>query len=219
MTNDKIKIIIADDHQMFRQGLGRLLIDFNYIEVIAEASNGKKLMDLLNCGVRPDVLLLDLKMPDMNGFEVLEELERKYPETKTIVVSMENQPRHVVKAFEYGAQAYLPKNMDIEMLKAAIDEVSKGNRYTQDSISKILANRQKHKKNQAFIINEKIKISPRELEVLQLLVKGNTTTEIGKELHLSHRTIEGHRHRLMEKTQTRNTAELVTFAFRNALIE
>ena len=210
MTN--IDLIIADDHDLFRTGLIELLKKKEGIHVVGEAKDGLELIKLLDEGVEVDILLLDLTMPNLNGFEVLEQLPRTHPHIKAIIISMHDDGNYIAKCAKSGAYGYLLKNADENELHKAIEVISTGKKYFSHEISGKMINflhqQESLQKN----------ISKKESEVLELLAKGLTTKEIADKLHISTRTVETHRASLLKKQNVKNTAELIKKASENNLI-
>ncbi len=215
---NKIKLVIADDHNLFRKGMTAMLNQISDFELIGEAANGKELLDLL-AKVKPDIALLDLQMPVMDGVETTEQIQMRYPNLKVIIVSMHEEDRFIIHLLEKGFNGYFLKDSEPGEVEKAIRRVMAEGFYYSDFVSKAL-----HRKvitraiPPASLFNSKVQISPREMEVLQQLCEGLSTLEISAKLFVSPRTVEGHRLRLLEKTGTKNTAGLVAYAFKNDLL-
>ena len=213
-----IKLIVTDDHNLFRKGITgmlRLIPDF---EVIGEAANGQELLDLL-VDIKPDIILLDLQMPVMDGFQATDKVQEMYPDIKIIIVSMHEEDRFIINLLEKGVNGYLLKDSEAGEVENAIRRVMELGYYYSDFVSKALHRKVLNKlpaKQPTF--QNKLQVSQREMEVLQLLCEGLSTTEIGDKLFVSPRTVEGHRLRLLEKTESKNTASLVAYAFKNDLL-
>ena len=215
----KINVAIADDEALFRKGLRLLIEDFMEIEVILEAENGQELIQKLNrTTTLPDVLLLDMKMPKLDGIETTKYLQRQYPSVKVIVLSTHFKKSFVLHMIELGAASYLPKNTaPTEFERAMIEVVDQGFYYTnevmaivrEDMISK---NRIRSK------ISMNNQISSRELEILELICNQYTTSEIAGKLYISPRTVDGHRNNLLSKLSCKNTAGLVAYAMQNEIV-
>lgn len=207
-----IKILIADDHQLFREGISALLSRNEDFELMEGVSNGKELVDKLKDGDQPDVVLLDLTMPEMDGFEVLEMAKRKFPKIRFIAISMHEDGQYIIKCIRSGAYGYLLKNADEEELNKAIYEVIEGRKYFNQHVSEMMI------RNMAVEGTDLKRLSERELEVLKLVSEGKTTKEIAEELIVSTRTIETHRVNMMKKLDVQNTAELIRKAILLKLI-
>ncbi|WP_162342153.1 response regulator [Cyclobacterium salsum] len=209
---NKIKIAIVDDHQLFRDGIHSLLSKHQEFEIVISAEDGKAFLEKLNEGNHPEILLLDLTMPEMNGFEVLERLKKKYPKIKTIAISMHDDGNYIMQATRGGAHGYLLKNTDEDELLKAIYTVLSGNKYFNTEISQRMIN---------IISLEGVspkKLSPKEMEILVLIAKGHTTKEIAQKLFISTRTVETHRNNMMKKLEVKNTPELINKAAQLNLI-
>jgi DNA-binding NarL/FixJ family response regulator len=198
-----IKIIVADDHQLFREGIASLLSKNEDFNVIDSVSNGKELIDRFESGLIPHVVLLDLSMPEMDGFEVLKIAKKKYPEVRFIAISMHDDGQYVVKCVRNGAFGYLLKNADEEELVTAINQVFLGKKYFNRHISELMIN------NMALEGSQVKKLSERETEILNLVSEGKTTKEIADILFISTRTVETHRVNMMKKLDVQNTAGLI----------
>ena len=208
-----IKIVIADDHKLFREGLKSLLAKEENFEVIGEATNGRELLDLLP-EIRPDVVLIDLSMPEVSGLEVLQEAKTRLPHIKFIVLTMYDDGQYVAKSVRNGAFGYLLKNADEEELKTAVRQVVlHGKKYFNPHISELLINSMAIQQPRAQNLSE------REQEVLYLVAQGKTTKDIAHELFVSTRTIETHRANIMKKLEVHNTAELIKKAMELKLID
>lgn len=206
-----IKIIIADDHQLFRNGIISLLSRRDDMEVVGEAANGKELMALLE-NKATHVVLLDISMPDSNGLELIKDIRSKYPDTHIVMLTMHAEGQYVVKAVRNGAFGYLLKNVDEQELITAIQQVALGKKYYNAEISELMI-------SNMSIEGETLKqLSDRELEILDLVSNGKTTKEIADQLFVSTRTVETHRVNMMKKLNVQNTAELIKKAAHLKLI-
>jgi len=216
MEGKKINIIVADDHKLFRKGIIALLSDFDFIGEIGEASNGLELIELLKkMEVLPDVILLDLRMPVMDGVEAQQKIRKLYPEIKVIIITMEDDEQFILHLINEGVNGYLLKNADPDEVEFAIHKVVEKDFYFSEDISKLvmkgLVRKDKHDLSVVLDLNE------REIEILKLICKEFTAAEIADKLNLSVRTIEGYRQKLLEKSGAKNMAGLVVFAIKNNL--
>lgn len=214
---DTIKVALVDDQKLFRKGLVSIIQADNSLQLIAEAESAEQLIDMItHNNILPDVLLLDLSMPGMNGMELQAFLHKQYPSIKTLALSMYDQPRFIVKMIEQGASAYLSKNCDAEELVTAIKTIARAGFYFNETIHKALQS-DKEKNHGAIknINNIPIELTKREEEILILICKEYTTEEIAAQLFISTRTVDGHRQNLLIKTGCKNIAGLVIFAVRN----
>lgn len=218
MTN-KIRIITVDDHEVYRKGLRMLLNDYEDIVVIGEASNGQEFLDIPNIE-EADIVLMDIKMPIMNGIDATRIATEKHPKVKIIAISMFGEEEYLENMINAGVEGFLLKNIGKDELYTALHLIYEGKNYFSPELMSILTSKiaQNHKNDKA---TKKIdlKISKRELEVLQLICKGFTNNEIADLLSISQRTVDGHRANLISKTESKNTVNLVTFAIKNKLVE
>ena len=210
---DIVKIIIADDHVIFRKGLRTILNEINDIKVVAEASNGHELFEILK-KQEVDVILMDINMPVMDGIEATKKVLAKYPDIKIIALTMHEEIGYFNKMTDAGADGFLLKKTTKDELERAIQRVMDNETYFSEEF---IGNINKYAKQKSKTSN--IKLSDREVEVLELICKGYSNTEISKFLGLSSRTIDGHRSRLYEKTGAKNAPNLVMFAIKNGLIK
>ncbi|MDW5288965.1 response regulator transcription factor [Formosa sp. PL04] len=200
---NKIKIIIADDHELFRNGLKELLNKHEDIEVLASVGDGLLFMEAIEKLKDTSIVLLDLTMPNMDGFEVLKALKNINPSIKPIIISMHDDGNYIAKSAKAGAYGYLLKNTDEDELIKVIRIVSQGKKYFSPTISEKMINFMSEHK-----VSENI-ISNKEKEVLGLISEGLTTKEIAAKLFVSTRTIETHRANTLKKLDVKNTAELI----------
>jgi Response regulator containing a CheY-like receiver domain and an HTH DNA-binding domain len=179
------------------------------------------LIELLVPGNLPDVILLDLQMPEMNGLETTNYVKANFPDIKIILLTLHNNESYISLLMENGANSYLVKNENPEVLEKAIIAVVEKDYFFSDYVSKALLNKNKKREplNQGFQIQHKVKFSSRELEILKLICQQYTSPEIAKKLFITVRTVEGHRRNLLEKASVRNTAGLVIFAIKNDLFD
>ncbi|MEA5405533.1 response regulator transcription factor [Arcicella sp. DC2W] len=214
----KIRIAVTDDHALFRRGLVSLLSLNDDFEVVLEASNGQELIDNI-AETHPNIVLMDLNMPILDGIRATERIKKQFPKVKIIVISMHDEDKFVTHLMSLGANGYLLKDAHPDEVENAIYTVFKEDYYYGPFLVKVMHNRminkpEKKTENQLSI---QIGISDRELEVLEHICQGTTTQNIAEMLCLSARTVEGHRNRIMEKTGTKNVAGLVAWAVRNGI--
>jgi DNA-binding NarL/FixJ family response regulator len=207
-----IKLIIADDHELFRNGLAELLRKHDDIQIVKSVGDGSEFMELVNSTFEADIVLLDITMPKTDGFEVLKELKNLNSSLKPIVISMHDDGNYIAKCAKMGAYGYLLKNTDESELILAIRSVAKGKKYFNAEISEKMINFMSTQS-----ISENI-LSNKETEVLGLIAKGLTTKEIATKLFVSSRTIETHRANILKKLEVKNTAELIKKAAKMNLI-
>lgn len=213
-----IKYAIADDHKIFRKGLKLILDDDPKLTYVGEAENGVELLELLQVN-KIDVVLLDLKMPEMDGIEVARQIRMRYADTKIIILTMHDNESFIIHLMEAGANGYLIKNADPEEVNTAIHAVMENGYYFNDHVSGVMLKTLMKKNDMAPSFNPSIKLTDKEREVLQLICKEHTTAEIGEKIFLSPRTVEGIRASLLEKIGVRNTAGLVLYAVKNGIYE
>ncbi|MFD2583465.1 response regulator [Pedobacter vanadiisoli] len=215
----KIRIAIADDYSIFRDGLK---VGFNRdknLEVIFEASDGQELMQKLE-ELPPDVIVMDIKMPLMDGIEAMKLIRKKYSnDIKILVLTMYDDVKFIIHLMENGANGYLLKNTDPKEIRKAIYSIYESGYYFNDIVTKALLKKLTFKGPIKLSLNQTIEFSERELDVLKMICDEKTATEIGTELFLSPRSVEGIRMRMIEKTGVRNTAGLVMFAIKNGVVE
>lgn len=213
------RILLAEDHSIVRSGIRFLLEKETDMAVVAEATDGNEVLDMIKSGLQFDVLLADINMPEMGGIELISHLRTMRPETRSLVLSMIDEENSVLEAFSAGASGYLLKNVTKDEMIFAIHHVMTGNRYI---CSELAANMLvKLSQDTVAPSNRKkveVGLSKREVEVLGLIAEGLTNNEIANKLFTSRRTIEGHRKNLIDKTGARNTATLIRFAVTNGLL-
>jgi DNA-binding NarL/FixJ family response regulator len=213
-----IRLAIADDEVLIRKGLALVIQDFEGIELIMEAGNGQELLDQLALGkVVPNVVILDLRMPVLDGIETAKKLSADYPDIRIIILSTYFSKAFVLNMLEIGAAAYLPKNTDPDEMEQTIRGVVEKGFYYNEAVMSIVRENLMSKKKPALPGFE-IALTKREKEVLQLICEQYTNAEIADKLFISTRTVEGHRNNLLQKLNCRNTAGLVAVAIRRELI-
>ena len=216
MEKEKIiKVMIADDHNLMREGIKQLLEFDGSIKVIAEASNGIECLDKVK-QFEPDVLLLDINMPEKNGLEVLEELKSEKTKTRILILTVHNEIEYLIKAIDIGVDGYILKDSESAELKKAIDTVFKGENYIQASLIPMLNNRLLKKD----IDKDKIEsLTSRELEVLIQVTNGMANKEIAMSLNISERTVKNHISNIFKKIEVSDRTQAAVFAIRNNIIQ
>ncbi|MFI5203522.1 MAG: response regulator [Flavobacteriales bacterium] len=212
----KIKIAIADDQQLFAQGLEKLLKAHENFNVLFSVPNGKELISKVKDHM-PDVILMDLQMPEMDGMDATLKLRSLYIDLKIIALTMHNEEDFIIDMIEKGANGFLSKDTDIEMLIDAIYTVMDNEYYFNEKVSKALVKGLVRSKKVKPRFNA-VQLTPREIEVIQLICKEKTNQEIAVELCISVRTVDGHREMILQKTGARNTAGIVMYAVRHNLL-
>lgn len=208
----EIKLVIADDHELFRKGLAELLRKHDDIKIVKSVADGNEFIEVLKSDMEADIVLLDITMPKMDGFQVLKEMKSLNSNIKAIVISMHNDGNYIAKCAKSGAYGYLLKNTDEDELTLAIRMVSRGKKYFSAEISEKMIN---------FMSTQSVSediLSNKETEVLGLISEGLTTKEIAAKLFVSSRTIETHRANILKKLEVKNTAELIKKAAKINLI-
>jgi DNA-binding NarL/FixJ family response regulator len=212
---DTVTIVLADDHDIVREGIARLLETFGNINVVGQADNGLDAVQLAR-DIRPDIVILDITMPKMLGVEAIREIRRDSPDSKIIVLSMHNKERYVRDCMINGASAYLLKQSAVHELQNAIDYVLKDQYYLSPVISKGVI--------QSWLAGSTSRdsgtgiLTTREREILKLLAEGNSNRAIAELLHISPKTVETHRHRINEKLELGNITDLVRYALKEGVI-
>lgn len=210
-----IKVLLADDHGIVRAGLRRIVEDSADMEVVAEAADGKEAIRQARKQAL-DVVVVDISMPGMDGLEVISQLRVYNPQLPIIVLTMHEEEQYVVRAFEAGAMGYITKRSAPEQLVEAIRKVHAGGRYLTDEAAELLALCVARGAQARFPLDT---LSMRELQVLRRLALGHTNREIAESYHISVKTVDTYRSRLLKKLNLRNNAELARFAMQNRLIE
>ncbi|WP_340200644.1 response regulator transcription factor [Ascidiimonas sp. W6] len=212
--NDTIQIVLADDHALVRDGIRALLEEETDLEVIGEVSNGKEAIALV-LEKQPDILIIDIRMPEMDGIQTVENLNKNKTDVKCIILSMHDSEEYILNSVKAGASGYLLKDTDKTEFIKAIHVVSEGGKYFSGDISNVLVNNLLSQEKQTKVeeVTEKSKSNPfdltnKELQVIKLILAGYTNKEISEKLEKSKRTIETHRFNLMRKMQVKNLIEL-----------
>lgn len=210
-----IKVLLADDHSIVRAGLRRLVEESGDMEVVAEAADGDEAIRLIRAS-QPDVAVIDLSMPHIDGLEVINRIYPEFPNLPILVLTMHAENQYVVRAIEAGAMGYITKQSAPEQLVQAIRKVVGGTRYLTDDATESLALRVSKGAQHRSTLDE---LSTRELQVLRRLALGHTNREIASAYNISIKTVDTYRFRLLKKLDLRNNADLSRFAIQNGLIE
>jgi DNA-binding NarL/FixJ family response regulator len=216
---DSIRIFLVEDHDLVRDGLKALLASIPDIAIIGEAANGRSLFEKLKI-VQPDIIVLDISLPDISGIEITKRLRHDYPQIRVLILSMYTHEDFVTGAIRSGARGYLPKNTSRDELVKAIYAIYRGEEFFGETISKILlksfirtaAEQNEQEEKPAF------SLSAREQEILKLFAEGFNNKEIGMKLSISVRTVETHKNHIMKKLGIKSPVEMVKFAIRNKII-
>jgi two-component system response regulator NreC len=213
-----IKIVIADDHEIFRDGLKLMLGKYSEIHIAGEAQNGLELVELVK-EHNPEVILTDIKMPVMDGIDAVKKITAMNTEAGIICLSMFDEDDLIIDMMEAGAKGYLLKNSDKQEIIAAITTVYHGNYFYSKSTSNKLVNLIAKSRFNPYIKKVKPEFSEREIEIIKIICQGFSNKEIGEKLFLSSRTVEGHRQRIMEKMDVKNSVGLVVYAVKNNIVD
>jgi DNA-binding NarL/FixJ family response regulator len=215
-----LKILLAEDHNIVRNGIKMLLETESSIHVVGEMVNGLEVIEYFDHGGRADIVLADINMPELDGISMAKELKAKYPEVKVVMLSMHDNEKYISQAFIDGAVGYLLKNISAEELVFSLKHIDTGKKYicaelAVNMLTKLISNGILEQ-DATFSESD---FSSREIEVLHLIAEGLTNLEMADKLFISKRTVEGHRQSLLDKTGSRNTAKLIRYAATNGLLK
>ncbi|MFI5152813.1 MAG: response regulator [Chitinophagales bacterium] len=212
-----IRLVIADDHEIFRDGLALMLARQDDLSLVGQAEDGKELIELAE-KLQPDVVITDIRMPHLDGIQATRLLIQKFPDLKIIALSMFNEDNLIVEMLEAGAKGYLLKNADKKEILEAIETVYRDRifycRHTSARLASMIVKSKFDQQKKKM----EISFSEREKEIIKLICRQNTAQQIGDQLFLSKRTVEGYRVRIMQKMDVKNTAGVVIFALKNNLV-
>jgi DNA-binding NarL/FixJ family response regulator len=212
------RIILADDHVLLRQGLRRIIAESAELEVVGEAGDGVELLHLLN-RIVPDMVVLDISMPNLRGLEALSEIKGRYPEVRVLILTMHRDKEYLFQALSSGADGYLLKEDADTELFSAIKNIREGDFYVSPSLSKELADyREKAGSGEAGFSFGRDGLTTREREVLKMIAEGKSSRQVADLLCISVRTVDHHRANIMDKLNLRKTADLVKFAINKGYI-
>lgn len=219
---NEVRIVLADDHNIVRAGVRALLDNIPEMRVVAETGNGREALDLIRKH-KPDVVLLDIAMPELNGLEVTQIVSKEFPAIRIIILSMHKSDEYVLQALRFGAAGYLLKDTAANELELAINAVMKGEKYLAPFVSKSVI---ENLLTRIDIKDSKVKINklplermtPRQREILQLIAEGNSTKEIAFKLNVSIKTVEAHRKQLMDRLHIYDIAGLVRYAIKIGIV-
>jgi DNA-binding NarL/FixJ family response regulator len=209
-----IRVLLADDHALVRAGLRKLLESLSGVAVVGEAGDGREALALV-ASKSPDLVLLDITMPGLNGLEAAERIGREHPGTRVILLSMHASEEHVLRALRAGAAGYLPKDAALGELELAINAVRKGETYLSPAVSRHVSD---YVRRTGAETEPRESLTPRQREILQLIAEGQSTKRIAGTLGVSVKTVETHRSQLMEKLDIHDVAGLVRYAIRIGLV-
>lgn len=212
--DNSIKIIIVDDHEIFRNGLKMVLGKLNYVEVVGEASNGQDFLDLIR-RVACDIVLMDIEMPVMSGIDATKIALKEYPSLKIISLTMFTDDNYIQSMMDAGVKGFLVKNINKDTLNKAITTVAEGGNYYSEELFKFFTRKLNTKDEDKA---SEIKFTAREKEILQLLSEGLSNKEIADILYVSERTVVGHKSNMLAKTGCKSAISLLAYALRHKLI-
>jgi DNA-binding NarL/FixJ family response regulator len=217
---DKKKILLVDDHPLFREGVKSLLGDNHSFQIIGEAGDGQEAIRLAKT-LKPDLVLLDISLPDKSGIEITRELKNLFPEILIMIVSMHTKIDFIAEAFRAGALGYVIKESAAERLVQGLETVARGDYFLDSSLShKVVEKILGFPTKEAKITDEKYAgLTPREEQVLRLLAEGHSAKEVGEKLFISPKTVENHRASIMDKLDLHSTLDLIRYAVRLGLID
>ena len=218
MSTQQIKLAIADDHKIFRDGIKMALKDRDYLKILWEAEDGKDLMHKLKLK-QPDVLLMDIRMPEIDGVNAINLIRKEYDDLKVVILTMYDDQEMITKMMEMGANAYLTKTSDPDEIYQAILTCMNNDFYFNDLVNKAVLLKLQHKNTVRRFYPTPAKFSEKELRILKCIADDKTTEEISKEVFLSPRTIETIRQNMKQKVGAKTIAGLVMYAMRNKLLE
>ncbi len=213
-----IKLLIVDDHKIFRDGLKLLLGQFPFIGTIEEASNGKEFLDSLESG-SPDLVLMDINMPVMGGIEATKEALQRYPDLKIIVLTTFHDEDYVEQMMMAGVEGYMLKRSTSEEFEEALLKVNSGGNYFSDEIIRTVSRNLQRLRSEVGRLASMPEFTPREREVLELICQGYNNDQIADRIHISPKTVEKHKSSLFQKTHSGNTVNLIIYAFKNELVD
>lgn len=211
-----IRVAIADDHSLLRNALARLIAGFEGYSVIFEADNGKELVEKISQNVLPDIVMVDVNMPEMDGFETTQWLHKKYPQVKVLALSMLSDERTIIRIFRLGAKGYLLKNTDADELKTALDSIMNKNVYLSEYVSGKLVS---GLHNDVDVELKEVPLNEREREFLRWTCSELSYKDIAEKMYLSPRTIDDYRQTLFSKLKVHSRVGLVMYAIKNGIAE
>jgi len=212
-----IKILIADDHKILRQGIITLLDSQPDLEIVGEAHDGKETVEKAR-QLKPDVVLMDIGMPNLNGLEATRQIKKHNPGTKVLILTIHKNEEYIFQSLQAGASGYLLKDTAVEDLISAIHSVSKDDSFLSPGISKTVIDAFLRKSARERVPTAFDTLTPREREILQLIAEGHSNPEIAKRLYISKKTVEAHRSHIMEKLDIHDVVDLVKYAIRKGIV-
>lgn len=216
---DIIRIVIVDDHKLFREGLNYVISQMEGFKIVGEASSGKDFLEMMD-NLDVDIVLMDICMPDIDGIETTEKAVAKKPNIKIVALTMFCDEEYYYKMIQAGVSGYILKESGKEELETALHAVAAGENYfSQKLLHNIIKNLHNSKTFKVPVNSNEIKLTSREIEILKLICQGLSNSEISERISLSPRTVEGHKSNLISKTGVKNSVSLVIYALKNHLID
>ena len=210
-----IRILITDDHQLFREGIVNLLSDSSHIEIVGQAENGQEAIEKAR-ELKPDIVIMDIGMPVLNGVDAICILHKELTDMRVIVLSMHSNKLYIKKALEAGADGYLFKNCTYDQLLEAINSVYQGKKYLSDKITEVLI--QDYLSKEKEINHNSQELSERESEILKLIAEGKSAREISELLFISVKTVGTHKQHILKKLNLKSSADLIKYAIKKGIV-
>ena len=216
---DKINIVLADDHVLVRNGIKSMLESDTEINVVGEASNGVEALETAKA-LKPDILVLDIRMPEMTGLEAVAKLEKYAPQTKGVILSMHDSEEYVLQALDAGAYGYMLKDIDKNEFIKALKQIHKGSKYFSGAVSNVLADRFLNRKSsiKKTEVEDQYHLTKKEKQILSMVIDGKQNKQISETLDISIRTIETHRFNIMKKLGVNNAVDMVNKTIKENLV-
>jgi NarL family two-component system response regulator LiaR len=212
--DSKIRVIIADDHEIFRKGLKLILSRLKYVNLVGEAENGKETIEIIK-KKNADIILMDIEMPGMNGIEATRKILEIRPQVKIVALTMFNDEKYIEDMLDAGAKGFLLKNTTKQVLDRALRTIDEGNNYYSDELFSFFTKKIAGEKSQKDI---ELTLTKREKEILQLICEGLNNEEIASRLSISERTVIGHKSNLLAKTNCKSTPSLISYSIKNKIV-
>lgn len=214
----KIRLLVADDHKIFRQGIKKLLEEEPDLQVVGESADGRETVKRAT-ELKPDIVLMDIAMANLNGLEATRQIKKALPETKVIMLTMHKNEEYVLQSFQAGASGYILKEGAVEELVSAIRSIHQDKSFLSPTVSKTLVDAYLRKMETGRTETPFDLLTDREREVLQLIAEGYTNREVAKQLFISVKTVEAHRAHIMQKLNIHDIAKLVKYAIQKGLVD
>ncbi len=214
---EKIKVLLAEDHTIVRKGIRSLLAEASHIEVVGEAENGREAVEKVE-SLQPDIVLMDITMPHLNGLEATRQIVKQFPDVKVLILTMYTNEAYIFQVLQAGAGGYLVKQSAPAELLSAIEAVYRGDTFLSPAISRKIVDQYLEHGQGTAVRSRFDDLTSREREILQLITEGYSNKDIAEKLFISVKTVGVHRNNLMEKLDIHNTTELVKYALRKGII-